>query len=123
MKTKQHTWWQEMGAISRGMMFLDGSIATPASLHPTGPEPVRSSSATHHELPHAHREFRISVARLARKARWWWDELALLGGRPMTVRHNDDIDEPFPPLHRRRGANRRPRPQVAQDCSAYAARS
>ena len=30
--TQQRTWWQEMGAISRGMMFFEGVIAAPRAL-------------------------------------------------------------------------------------------
>lgn len=123
MSSKQRTWWQEMGVISRGMMFLDGSIATPQSLQPAEREPVqRSSSATSDEVPHAYPKTRTRAARLVRKAQWWKDELLLLGGRPTAVRHNDDIDEPFPPLHRRRDTKRQRRSQVAQDCTVYGAR-
>ncbi len=31
--------------------------------------------------------------------RWVLEELVLLGGRPVSSQHLDDIDEPFPTLH------------------------
>ena len=31
--------------------------------------------------------------------RWVLEELVLLGGRPVSSQHFDDIDEPFPTLH------------------------
>lgn len=119
MSNKQRTWWQEMGAISRGMMFIDGSIVTPDSLQPAG----RASPALDADVPRPQPKNRTRAGRLKRKAQWWWDELLLLGGRPATARQNDDIDEPFPPLHRRPGKNRQRRSRVAQDRTAYGARS
>jgi len=33
------------------------------------------------------------------RAHWLLEELTLLGGRPVTRDHLDDLDEPFPTLH------------------------
>ena len=35
----------------------------------------------------------------AQRLRWLFEELVLLGGRPVSTQHLDDIDEPFPTLH------------------------
>lgn len=35
----------------------------------------------------------------AQRLRWLFEELALLGGRPLSRLHLDDLDEPFPTLH------------------------
>ncbi len=47
MKTSTYnSWWREMGAISRGMMFIEGSIATPAALETLRkPEPAAAAPA------------------------------------------------------------------------------
>ena len=49
MKTgSNNAWWREMGAISRGMMFIEGNIATPAGLDRLQPDlrPAGVSQAT-----------------------------------------------------------------------------
>jgi hypothetical protein len=33
------------------------------------------------------------------RLRWLFEELVLLGGRPVSREHLDDLDEPFPQLH------------------------
>lgn len=97
MKTSPfNTWWQEMGAISRGMMFIQGHIATPATLETlqkpepalTAPAPASPSKPAPHRsrIPRA---WRIKAARVLHN-------LEFLGGRPMHAGHNDDLDEPFP---------------------------
>ena len=82
------SWWQEMGAISRGMMFIEGSIATPASLDSAAPA-ARQALAVDDRSHPVSTEFRKKANRLYR-------DFLLLGGRPVTPGHNDDIDEPFP---------------------------
>ncbi|RZA32856.1 MAG: hypothetical protein EOP92_23880 [Lysobacteraceae bacterium] len=105
--SKQRTWWQEIGAISRGMTFIEGSIATPASLlERERPAPGVPAQTLSRDEP-----AKAPAASLQRKALWLLDSLLLLGGRPETVRHHDDIDEPFPALHRRRPVRERRTPR------------
>ena len=104
----QRTWWQEMGAISRGLMFLDGSFTTPESLAPS----PQSEPAPVDAIPKPAEIIRPQPASLSRKALWLLDDLQLLGGRPMTSGRNDDIDEPFPRLHRRHVVRTRERSRV-----------
>lgn len=93
MKTSSsNSWWREMGAISRGMMFIEGSIATPAGLDPAQQETrpalrLRRSPAND-----------AAAARRGKKGKAFslFEDLLFLGGRPMTRGHNDDIEEPFP---------------------------
>ena len=86
MKTSTYTsWWREMGAISRGMMFIEGNVATPAALEAT------TGAGTPRHLPARPRR------RAARRSGFsLYEDLLFLGGRPMTAGHNDDIEEPFP---------------------------
>lgn len=84
------SWWREMGAISRGMMFIEGSVATPASLERTAPA-ARRTPATSGRPQSISPGFRKKAGRLYR-------DFLLLGGRPVTPGHNDDINEPFPQL-------------------------
>lgn len=110
---KQSAWWREMGAISRGMMFLDGGIATPASAEALSETQEADGQQAREPLPSGPDPSGIvtGVVRLL-------EDLALLGGRPVGVRHNDDIDEPFPPLHRRSKALARRAHRIAQvDCA------
>ncbi|NDK39499.1 hypothetical protein DT603_11660 [Pseudoxanthomonas gei] len=84
MKTSTYnSWWREMGAISRGMMFIEGNIATPAALDLGGRRP-------------APRPSRRRTARHPRKGFSLYEDLLFLGGRPMTAGHNDDSEEAFP---------------------------
>jgi hypothetical protein len=89
------SWRREMGAISRGMMFIQGNIATPAALngaestghsHPSAAVTSPISDTPRRSIPQA---LKTSARRLYRN-------LLFLGGRPMTAGRNDDIDEPFP---------------------------
>lgn len=86
MKTSTYTsWWREMGAISRGMMFIEGNVATPAALEAT------AGAGTPRHLPARPRR------RAARRSGFsLYEDLLFLGGRPMTAGHNDDVEEPFP---------------------------
>ncbi len=113
MNRIQRTWWQEMGAISRGMMFLGGSIATPASVE-SSEEPAEAAHAT---LP-SQRGRKVRTRRLSRKMHRLLENLMLLGGRPASVRHNDDIDEPFPARHQRRHATRVRHSPATQECTS-----
>ncbi|MGH8027112.1 MAG: hypothetical protein ACREO0_10340 [Pseudoxanthomonas sp.] len=76
------SWWREMGAISRGMMFIEGNLATPESLDRTA----------------ANDRPRPASAGFGKKANRLYQEFLLLGGRPVTPGHNDDINEPFPQI-------------------------
>ena len=88
------SWWQEMGAISRGMMFIEGNLSTPASLENTVPTTApQAREAEERPLAAAPvaNGFRKQANRLYRN-------FLFLGGRPMTPGHNDDLDEPFPQM-------------------------
>lgn len=102
------SWWREMGAISRGMMFIEGNIATPASQDRTVPA-ARPAPATN-DRPQS-----ISTG-LRKKADRLYRDFLLLGGRPVTPGHNDDINEPFPQIDEDESApSTRPRlPQRAK---------
>ena len=94
MKTSTcNTWWREMSAISRGMMFIEGSIATPTALD-RAEQDLRASAVSPQSPP---RDARPVKPR--EKAFGLYEDLLFLGGRPMTAGHNDDIDEPFPQTH------------------------
>lgn len=88
MASFYQSWLREMGAISRGMMFIEGNLATPTALEhsaSTG-SPARAPIAKAAPIAigwrkQAHRAYR---------------NFLLLGGRPVSPGHNDDIDEPFP---------------------------
>ncbi|KAF1713769.1 hypothetical protein CSC74_16885 [Pseudoxanthomonas yeongjuensis] len=123
MKTSTYnSWWREMGAISRGMMFIEGNIATPASLDRIGQDGRADAPAAR---PSSQSDVRPepSPAR-KRKTFSLYEDLLFLGGRPMTSGHNDDLDEPFPqtfaePKDRthRFGARRQaPQPQHCATC-------
>lgn len=90
MKTGTYNaWWREMGAISRGMMFIEGAIATPLTMDHAEPD-ASAPAQTHSSSP---RNARPSTQK---KTFGLYEDLLFLGGRPMTAGHNDDIDEPFP---------------------------
>ena len=96
------SWWREMGAISRGMMFVEGNIATPLSLQDNGRQARKPASE----------EQRPDVSGLKKTADRLYQDFLLLGGRPVTPGHNDDINEPFPLLFaEERSPTTRPRPQ------------
>ncbi len=88
MKTSSsNAWWREMGAISRGMMFVEDAIATPLA-----PEHAERGAQAATAPP-------SRVARTAKPGKrtfGLYEDFLFLGGRPMTAGHNDDIDEPFP---------------------------
>lgn len=84
------SWWREMGAISRGMMFIEGNLTDPTSLDRTVPAARQVEAAEDRPLA-------ISAG-LRRQAKRAYRNFLLLGGRPVTPGHNDDIDEPFPLL-------------------------
>ena len=88
MKTSTYnSWWREMGAISRGLMFIEGSIATlDRTERDTQPAPASEPSQPRDIRP----------AKRGKKNFSLLEDLRFLGGRPMTAGHNYDIDEPFP---------------------------
>lgn len=46
-KSRYSGWWREMGAISRGMLFMDGSIATAKAMETiAGTDPTVSRRTT-----------------------------------------------------------------------------
>jgi hypothetical protein len=89
-----HSWRREMGAISRGMIFIEGNLATPAALD--GAEPTVPAHAPPAVAPISGTARRPILQALKKTARQLYWNLLFLGGRPMTAGHNDDIDEPFP---------------------------
>ena len=112
MKTSTYnSWWREMGAISRGMMFIEGSITMPDRTQQDAGATVISRSSPSPGAP---------PAKQRKKAFGLYEDLLFLGGRPMTAGHNDDIDEPFPQTRagapRRSGGRRDPAPQP-QPCA------
>jgi hypothetical protein len=121
MKTSTYnSWWREMGAISRGMMFIEGNIATPAGLDHVGqgarteaPAPRSSSQSDVRPDPSPAGK---------RKTFSLYEDLLFLGGRPMTSGHNDDLDEPFPqtfaePKYRAHRSGERPQTPQPQHCA------
>jgi hypothetical protein len=84
------SWWREMGAISRGMMFIEGNVATPASLGRAVPGAQQTSTTSG--------DPQSIQAGLRKKADRLYQDFLLLGGRPVTPGHNDDINEPFPQI-------------------------
>jgi hypothetical protein len=68
------SWWREMGAISRGMMFVEGNIATPLSLQDNGRQARKPASE----------EQRPDVSGLKKTADRLYQDFLLLGGRPVT---------------------------------------
>lgn len=121
MKTSTYnSWWREMGAISRGMMFIEGSIATPATLDRTEPD-ARAVPVVSDPTPS-----RVArPTRQERKSFTLYEDLLFLGGRPMSAGHNDDIDESFPQTRdagsqsgsHRSGGHRRNRMAQPQSCA------
>ncbi len=87
------SWRREMGAISRGMMFVQGNIATPAALDRAETAGYRHAAAA---SPIAGIPRPSMAQALKKSARRLYRNLLFLGGRPMTAGRNDDIDEPFP---------------------------
>jgi hypothetical protein len=95
------SWWGEMGAISRGMMFIEGNLADSPSVE--GTKPLAEETRRTVGIP--------ASARLRTNAHRLYRNFLLLGGRPVTAGHHDDIDEPFPSLEEEEPAPRdRPAP-------------
>ncbi|HEY2344841.1 MAG TPA: hypothetical protein VGH80_03035 [Xanthomonadaceae bacterium] len=77
--------------IYHGLLFQSGHITDPQLALRLGRaretvEPVAAppESAGHRRMS---------------RLRWLLEELVLLGGRPVSKHHNDDLEEPFPTLH------------------------
>lgn len=77
-RESQQSWWRELGAISRGLDFLQGG----GSFEPSVNEPAQTTQSP--RTAPAQR----GIARLLHT-------LGYLGGRPMHAGHNDDLEEPF----------------------------
>lgn len=77
-RESQQSWWRELGAISRGLDFLQGG----GSFDPSETEALRAAEPTH-------------VAPARRNLAHLLHDLVYLGGRPMHAGHNDDLDESF----------------------------
>ena len=91
MKTSStNSWWREMGAISRGMMFIEGALATPVAQDRAEQDLGAAARPQPTATSHARR------SKQGKKTFGLYEDLLFLGGRPMTAGHNDDIDEPFP---------------------------
>ncbi len=115
MKTSStNSWWREMGAISRGMMFIEGALATPVAQDRAEQDFGAAARPQPTATSHARR------SKQGKKTFGLYEDLLFLGGRPMTAGHNDDIDEPFPQTRagapRRSGGRRDPAPQP-QPCA------
>ena len=82
-RESQQSWWRELGAISRGLDFLQGG----GSFDPSATEVARAAEPARTSPPQR------GFARLLR-------DLVYLGGRPMHAGHNDDLDESFEPSSR-----------------------
>lgn len=82
-RESQQSWWRELGAISRGLDFLQGG----GSFDPSATEATQA--AEQERATPSQRSF----ARLLHN-------LVFLGGRPMHAGHNDDLDESFEPSSR-----------------------
>ncbi len=82
-RESQQSWWRELGAISRGLDFLQGG----GSFDPSGAEATQTSEPAH-ATP-----VRRNIALLLHN-------LVYLGGRQMHAGHNDDLDESFETLPR-----------------------
>ena len=81
--------------IYHGLLFQSGYITDPKLALRLGraAEPqANTRQVSQPSLPGRPR-------RLATGLRWLLEELVLLGGRPMSTCHHDDLDEPFPTLH------------------------
>lgn len=85
-RESQQSWWRELGAISRGLDFLQGG----GSFDPS------ATAATQAAGPARTKPTRRNLARLLHN-------LVFLGGRPMHAGHNDDLDESFEPSSRIEG--------------------
>jgi hypothetical protein len=76
--------------IYHGLLFSRGHVTDPA----TAMLLARSLAA--------YEPARIPLRKQAEppgRLRWFFEELVLLSGRPVSQQHLDDLDEPFPPLH------------------------
>ena len=74
----QQSWWRELGAISRGLDFLQGG----GGFEQADSDAAQTAGSAR-AAPARHR-----LARLLRT-------LGYLGGRPMHAGHNEDLEEPF----------------------------
>jgi len=73
-----------------GLLFMHGHIADPKLAMSLG-----RSNATPAQISPSPKPASHWLGRL----RWLVEEFVLLGGRPVSRQHLDDIEEPFPPLH------------------------
>ena len=78
--------------IYQGLLFQSGHIADPKlALSLARSDATAKTTPAEPSAPRPHA--------LADRLRWILEELVLLGGRPVSTQHLDDIDEPFPTLH------------------------
>jgi hypothetical protein len=77
--------------IYQGLLFQSGHIADPKLALSLAQSEAASEASVQATSAGAHT--------LAERLRWILEELVLLGGRPVSREHFDDIDEPFPALH------------------------
>ena len=78
--------------LFHGLLFQSGHIADPELAIRLGRE-RRAEGPVASAPPPATQRLRTS------RLRWLLEEMVLLGGRPVSKHHNDDLDEPFPTLH------------------------
>ncbi len=86
-RESQQSWWRELGAISRGLDFLQGG----GSFDPAEARTPQTVAA-------------LRTAPARRNFAHLLHNLVFLGGRPMHAGHNDDLDESFEPSPRIDGA-------------------
>jgi hypothetical protein len=75
--------------IYQGLLFQSGHIADPKLALSLARSEAETKTSGQPSPTHT----------LAERLRWILEELVLLGGRPVSREHLDDLDEPFPTLH------------------------
>ncbi len=88
--------------IYTGLLFLDGHLADPRLASDLAKVAGKSDGLAADEAPSIPRRVERrarSQGAFRRGATRLFQNLALLGGRPMTAGHNFDVEEPFPQPH------------------------
>ncbi|HTA63959.1 MAG TPA: hypothetical protein VK753_00515 [Xanthomonadaceae bacterium] len=80
--------------IFHGLLFQSGHIFDPKLAMRLGREREARGQVASEPPPQ-----KPTRPRPMRSLRWLLEELVLLGGRPVSKHHVDDLEEPFPPLH------------------------
>lgn len=92
--------------LYHGLLFQNGHITDVQLARTLAADRPATASGSAATVPSAGPSVHaIAARRLARATafiealRWLAEELRLLGGRPVSPGHLDDINEPFPPVH------------------------